>query len=99
MHLCKDVAVKHRAYGSPTLHFNEADPVMNRAFFHQALKRKFGTILNAWRALDSHGHGRVSFSEFCRSSRSVGSVRDPQSLFKVLDTRKDGFLTLDEIDI
>eukprot|EP00927_Polykrikos_kofoidii_P085819 TRINITY_DN9423_c1_g2_i1.p1 TRINITY_DN9423_c1_g2~~TRINITY_DN9423_c1_g2_i1.p1 ORF type:complete len:283 (+),score=56.88 TRINITY_DN9423_c1_g2_i1:38-850(+) len=66
--------------------------------FKEALKRKYGSIVGAWRVLDPLEHGRISFGDLCRASRQLGYICDAQCIWQALDVNKDGFVTIEEID-
>jgi len=66
--------------------------------FKDICKRKYTTLIHAWRwLLDYEGVGRIAFSTFCKTAKSIG-FREPKRLWAVLNTRKTSFLTLDEWD-
>jgi len=56
-------------------------------------------MLEAWRVLDPHGHGRISFFHFNRAGQSkLGNNYDMKKLWMALDTDHDGFVTLEDLD-
>lgn len=66
--------------------------------FQEICVRKYRSLILAWRwLLDVDGVGRVAFTVFCQSAKSIG-FREPKRLWSVLNTRKTSFLTLDEWD-
>lgn len=66
--------------------------------FKDACCRKYRTLMRAWRLdLDQKGVGRVPFSTFCNSARSMG-FGNLRKLWTDLDTNQSGFLTLDKWD-
>jgi hypothetical protein len=66
--------------------------------FQDLCKRKYGSLMLAWRwLLDKEGIGRVPFPIFCESAKSIG-FREPRRLWCVLNKRQSSFLTLDEWD-
>jgi len=73
-------------------------PAQRAVHFQDALLRKYGSMVSAWKVLDPLEHGRLSFLDFCRTIKQIGYIVDAQALWQSLDTNKDGFLTLEEID-
>jgi len=72
------------------------------AKFQDICKRKYTTLILAWRWLldpevAGQGIGRVAFTNFCKAAKSIG-FREPKRLWVVLNIRKTSFLTLDEWD-
>ncbi|CAJ1406044.1 unnamed protein product, partial [Effrenium voratum] len=70
------------------------------AAFRQALSRRFGSLLHAWREeLDPDGAGRVTFGEFCLVLSRLGLRGEVRSLWTEL-TKKDetGFLSFRDLD-
>merc|ERR1740130_2327318 len=56
-------------------------------------------MINAWRALDPQGHGRISFFHFTRAGHHLLShAYDMKKLWMDLDTDQDGFITLEDFD-
>jgi len=66
--------------------------------FRIYLRRKFGSIVAGWRALDMDKNGRLSFYEFCNALRSMGYHGNVKMLWRQLDVSGDGFVSLMEID-
>jgi len=66
--------------------------------FRTYLKKKFGTILHGWRALDQDRCGRLSFQEFCQACRAMGYHGNFKKLWAELDEKKTGMVSLMEID-
>jgi Ca2+-binding EF-hand superfamily protein len=63
------------------------------------LIRQFGTIFASWRyGLNKHGKGKLGFTEFSETCRSLGFTGNINDLFKVLDTDGRGVITFKEID-
>lgn len=61
------------------------------AFLH----RTFGTIVRAWRlGLDADGDGRLRFQEFCTSCKDIGYRGKLKTLWKALDSKNTGYVTL-----
>merc|ERR1712232_1541501 len=71
---------------------------VGRQAFRSLMITKYGSVLGAWRVLDSLGRGRITFSDFCRASTSFGGSYDVNSLFKMLDANNNGFLGIAELD-
>merc|ERR1740127_316620 len=69
-----------------------------RAGFKLILCRKYRSVLGAWRYLDPLRQGRLSFFDFCKASTKLGGICDARVLWLALDTNKDGFVSLDEVD-
>lgn len=69
-----------------------------RKAFRRLLLVKHGSMVRAWKSLDTNGHGRVSFFHFTRVARDLGNVYDVQNLWEMIDSDQDGFVTLGEID-
>jgi Ca2+-binding EF-hand superfamily protein len=66
--------------------------------FRDTCIRKYTTLCLAWRLLlDADGVGRVAFVPFCTKARFIG-FREPKRLWRVLNTHRTNFLTLDEWD-
>jgi len=68
-----------------------------------ALKKQllgnYGSIYGAWReALDLDGNGRLSFGEFCIAMRNLGYGGNVKDIWFALDTDKDGFVFLSDLD-
>lgn len=62
------------------------------------LEKKFGNMVNGWRALDRDGSGRLSFHEFCNACRAMGYHGNLKKLWKELDVNNNGCVSLMEID-
>ncbi|CAE7477082.1 unnamed protein product [Symbiodinium sp. CCMP2456] len=66
--------------------------------FKDCCRRKYGKLVVAWRILlDPGGNGRVSFVPFCNAARAMGFV-NVSTLWRHLDVKCTGFLTLDSWD-
>ncbi|CAJ1399449.1 unnamed protein product [Effrenium voratum] len=66
--------------------------------FKACCRRKYGNMVRAWRLLlDPGGNGRVSFVPFCNSARAMGFV-NVSTLWRHLDVKSGGFITLDSWD-
>mmetsp|Transcript_9257 Transcript_9257/g.22041 ORF Transcript_9257/g.22041 Transcript_9257/m.22041 type:complete len:346 (+) Transcript_9257:60-1097(+) len=66
--------------------------------FKDCCRRKYGKLVVAWRILlDPGGNGRVSFVPFCNAARAMGFV-NVSTLWRHLDVKCIGFLTLDSWD-
>lgn len=79
-------------------HVEPATATATRRAFRRLLLVKHGSMVRAWRSLDTNGHGRVSFFHFCRVARNLGNIYDVQNLWEMIDADRDGFVTLGEID-
>uniref|UniRef100_A0A7S4S6F6 EF-hand domain-containing protein n=1 Tax=Alexandrium monilatum TaxID=311494 RepID=A0A7S4S6F6_9DINO len=67
--------------------------------FKAALITRCGSMLGAWRqALDLDGNGRITFCEFCQAMKRLGYQADTLGLWKKLDQRGDGKVTLKDLD-
>merc|ERR1712232_216565 len=71
---------------------------VGRQAFRSLMITKYGSVLGAWRVLDSLGRGRITFADFCRASPSFGGSYDVNSLFKMLDVNENGYLGIAELD-
>ncbi|CAJ1355709.1 unnamed protein product [Effrenium voratum] len=69
------------------------------AGFRQALSRRFGSLLHAWREeLDPDGAGRVTFGEFCLVLSRLGLRGEVRSLWTELTKDETGFLSFRDLD-
>lgn len=66
--------------------------------FRMYLKKKYGSIVAGWRALDMDKNGRLSFYEFCNACRGMGYHGNLKKLWRQLDGNGNGFISLMEID-
>lgn len=66
--------------------------------FKKLLVRKFGSILRAWRKVDSDGNGRLSYNEFCGACRALGYAGNVKILWMELDDDNSGHITIKELD-
>jgi len=62
------------------------------------LKKKFGSIIAGWRALDQDCNGRLTFYEFCNACRKMGYHGNLRQLWRDLDVDLNGYITLAELD-
>eukprot|EP00931_Biecheleriopsis_adriatica_P115708 TRINITY_DN91474_c0_g1_i1.p1 TRINITY_DN91474_c0_g1~~TRINITY_DN91474_c0_g1_i1.p1 ORF type:complete len:1189 (-),score=291.97 TRINITY_DN91474_c0_g1_i1:162-3728(-) len=61
-------------------------------------KRKYGTIIAAWRqCLDYDGNGKLTFNEFCEAVRSLGYVGDLRALWKQFGGVEKGYISLKDL--
>uniref|UniRef100_A0A7S4R6Z4 EF-hand domain-containing protein n=1 Tax=Alexandrium monilatum TaxID=311494 RepID=A0A7S4R6Z4_9DINO len=66
--------------------------------FRQHLRRKYGSSLAGWRALDWDCSGMLSLNEFCAACRRMGFHGNLKQLWSELDTNGNGFVSMMEID-
>ncbi|KAF4733167.1 hypothetical protein FOZ62_025001, partial [Perkinsus olseni] len=67
--------------------------------FKKQLVLRHGSLTNAWRqSLDVEGEGRIPFMTFCRTAREIGFARSVKQLWRQLDVRQTGFITLASLD-
>lgn len=66
--------------------------------FRMYLKKRFGSLVNGWRALDTEKTGRLSFHEFCNACHALGYHGNIKMLWRELDYTKSGSVSLMEID-
>lgn len=93
--LLTDNAVRYHRFQPAT--FDKRD-LLYTDRFRDTCKRKYSTLCQAWRLLlDVDGVGRVAFVPFCSKARFIG-FREPKRLWRVLNTHRTCFLTLDEWD-
>merc|ERR1712008_560129 len=65
--------------------------------FKQMLVVKFGSLFNAWRALDTDHNGLVSQKDFSDVSRGLG-VKKVKVIWSALDPNGRGCITLHDLD-
>jgi hypothetical protein len=75
-----------------------ADTESLRAGFRMIMCQKYRSMLGAWRVLDPLGQGRLSFFDFCKACKNLGGLCNARALWEAIDTNKDGFVSLGEID-
>jgi len=67
--------------------------------FEALLKRKFGSVIGAWRnCLDSDHNGKLTFNEFCIAVRGIGYGGDVKALWKSYDKDDKGSINLRDLD-
>jgi Ca2+-binding EF-hand superfamily protein len=66
--------------------------------FRDYLIHVFGSIVAGWRALDYDKSGRLTFYEFCNACRRMGFHGNLQQLWKQLDHKRRGYVSLMDID-
>lgn len=67
--------------------------------FEGLLKRKFGSLINAWRnCLDADHNGKITFNEFCTQVRFLGYGGDLKALWGNYDKDKKGVILLQDLD-
>ncbi|KAF4665847.1 hypothetical protein FOL47_004410 [Perkinsus chesapeaki] len=67
--------------------------------FKMQLVLRHGSLTKAWsRSLDVEGEGRIPFTKFCRTAREIGFAGSVQQLWRQLDFRKTGFISLSSLD-
>eukprot|EP00931_Biecheleriopsis_adriatica_P099831 TRINITY_DN7460_c0_g1_i1.p1 TRINITY_DN7460_c0_g1~~TRINITY_DN7460_c0_g1_i1.p1 ORF type:complete len:1278 (-),score=287.92 TRINITY_DN7460_c0_g1_i1:32-3865(-) len=60
---------------------------------------RFGNLFSGWRqALDLDGNDRLSFGEFCIAMRNLGFNGNVKAAWSSLDSDKDGFIQLSDLD-
>lgn len=69
-----------------------------RVDFHRLLTQKYGSIVSAWKAIDSNQDGKLSFFEFLRACQSLGVSDGARRIFGALDVDRSGFISLAEVD-
>jgi len=62
------------------------------------LKKKFGSLVAGWRAMDTGKSGRISFYHFCNACRKIGYHGNMKKLWEALDVNKSGGISLMELD-
>lgn len=75
-----------------------ADQVWVKMDFRRQLLRRHHTMSRAWTHLDKGMRGRISFYEINRACRDLGYDGNVRTLWEALDTDRDGFVSLHEID-
>jgi len=68
------------------------------AQFCRRLFRKYRNLLGAWRALDPDRRGRFAFSGLCAVTKDLGAICDARALWDALDTDKDGYVGISDLD-
>lgn len=66
--------------------------------FRAFLKKQYGSFVAAWRALDYERRGALSFGEFCRACRTIGFHGNLKQLWKEIDVKGTGAVTLTELE-
>jgi Ca2+-binding EF-hand superfamily protein len=67
--------------------------------FRKKLISVYGTVATAWRvALDKNDNGKLSHAEYITVCRDIGFSGNLKKVWKELDTDRDGFITLQDID-
>lgn len=66
--------------------------------FRAFLKKQYGSYVAAWRALDTERRGALSFGEFCRACRTIGFQGHLKQLWKELDAKGNGAVTLSDLE-
>lgn len=66
--------------------------------FREYLIRQFGSIVAGWRALDYDKRGRLTFYEFCNACRRMGYHGNLKVLWSQLDSKRNGAISLWDID-
>jgi hypothetical protein len=90
----------HRDEFSKACKYNQKEFVIDTSEeFEDLCKRKFGTMVGAWRqCLDYDHNGKLTFNEFCGALRRLGYVGDFRALWKKYDVNQKGALLLKDID-
>ncbi|CAE8648688.1 unnamed protein product, partial [Polarella glacialis] len=67
--------------------------------FTSFLARSYGSVVRAWRqGLDSDGDGKLRFTEFCASCKTIGFRGKLKTLWRALDNTGTGFVSLGQLD-
>jgi len=66
--------------------------------FRAFLKKQYGSYVVGWRALDYEKRGALSFGEFCRNCRTIGFHGNLKQIWKELDVKGVGAVTLTEVE-
>eukprot|EP00441_Pelagodinium_beii_P032143 CAMPEP_0197635030 /NCGR_PEP_ID=MMETSP1338-20131121/10956_1 /TAXON_ID=43686 ORGANISM="Pelagodinium beii, Strain RCC1491" /NCGR_SAMPLE_ID=MMETSP1338 /ASSEMBLY_ACC=CAM_ASM_000754 /LENGTH=617 /DNA_ID=CAMNT_0043207005 /DNA_START=32 /DNA_END=1885 /DNA_ORIENTATION=- len=69
-----------------------------RVNFRRLILRKYGTVVKAWKAIDSSQDGKLSWNEFMRASREIGIVESARKIFIALDQSKSGVISIADVD-
>eukprot|EP00746_Dinoflagellata_sp_MGD_P112022 gnl/MRDRNA2_/MRDRNA2_48898_c0_seq1.p1 gnl/MRDRNA2_/MRDRNA2_48898_c0~~gnl/MRDRNA2_/MRDRNA2_48898_c0_seq1.p1 ORF type:complete len:1345 (+),score=318.81 gnl/MRDRNA2_/MRDRNA2_48898_c0_seq1:55-4089(+) len=97
--LQKDAEIEAKLWKKKLAEEDKADiGAKSRSGFLKLLERKFGSILRAWRKVDSDGNGRLSYNEFCGACRALGYAGNVKVLWMELDSDGSGHISIKELD-
>eukprot|EP00443_Scrippsiella_acuminata_P085600 CAMPEP_0115429878 /NCGR_PEP_ID=MMETSP0271-20121206/30750_1 /TAXON_ID=71861 /ORGANISM="Scrippsiella trochoidea, Strain CCMP3099" /LENGTH=356 /DNA_ID=CAMNT_0002855077 /DNA_START=1 /DNA_END=1067 /DNA_ORIENTATION=- len=74
-------------------------PHLGLTWFNKVLRLNYGSVYSGWvHYLDIAGHGKVSESEFGHRAKAIGAAGSVHQLFKTIDQKGKGYITLQDLD-